>query len=67
MRAWRIQVRGVDGNTVNWSSAMLRFAVAGFSWGLAGLGMLWCLIDRRKRSWHDLAAGTEVISIPKES
>lgn len=64
MRAWRIQVRGVDGNALNWASAMLRFAVAGLSWGLAGLGMLWCLIDRRKRSWHDIAAGTEVVSIP---
>jgi uncharacterized RDD family membrane protein YckC len=62
MRAWRIQVRNVDGNPVSWTSAMLRFAVAAFSWGLGGLGMLWCLIDKRKRSWHDLAAETEVIS-----
>lgn len=67
MRAWRIQIRNVDGHAVNWASAMLRFAVAAFSWGLAGLGMLWCLIDRRKRSWHDLAAGTEVISVTKQS
>ena len=67
MRAWRVQVRGIDGQNVNWSSAMLRFTVAIPSWGLAGLGMLWCLIDRRGRSWHDLAAGTEVVSIPKAS
>jgi uncharacterized RDD family membrane protein YckC len=67
MRAWRIQLRRVDGGAVNWPSAMIRFVIAAFSWGLAGLGMLWCLIDRRGRSWHDLAAGTEVVSVPKES
>lgn len=67
MRAWRIQLRNVDGHDVPWTRAMLRFAIAFFSWGLAGLGMLWCLIDRRSRSWHDLAAGTEVISAPRDA
>lgn len=64
MRAWRIQIRGVDGGAINWSSSMLRFVIAAISWGLAGLGMLWCLIDKRSRSWHDIAAGTEVVSVP---
>ena len=65
MRAWRIQVRRIDGGVLNWASAMLRFVIAPLSWGLAGLGMLWCLIDKRGRSWHDLAAGTEVVAVPK--
>lgn len=65
MRVWRIKVRRRDGSTLNWAVAMLRFAVAIVSWTVGGLGMLWCLIDERGRSWHDLAAGTEVIVLPK--
>lgn len=67
MRAWRIQVQRSDGRSVNWANAMLRFAISIFSLSVLGLGMLWCLIDRRKRSWHDIAADTEVVFVPKAS
>lgn len=65
MRAWRIQVRRSDGSALNWTVTMLRFAVAILSWSVGGLGMIWCLLDARGRSWHDIAAGTEVIVLPK--
>lgn len=67
MRAWRLQVRRDDGRPLDGTTTMLRFAVAIVSWSLAGLGMIWCLIDARRRSWHDIAAGTEVVVLPKNS
>ena len=65
MRAWRIQVRSSDGTGISLTQASIRFVFAWFSWLLFGLGILWCLIDRQKRSWHDIAAGTEVVTFPK--
>lgn len=66
MRAWRLRVRRVDGGPLNWSTAMLRFAVALLSWSVGGLGMIWCLLDAQRRSWHDIATQTEVIVLPKD-
>lgn len=65
MRAWRLRVQGDDGAALTWPTAALRFAVALLSWSLLGLGLLWCLVDRRKRAWHDLAARTEVVLVAK--
>lgn len=65
MRAWHLEVRRSDGRALNWTVTMLRFAVAILSWSAGGLGMIWCLFDARGRSWHDIAADTEVIMLPK--
>lgn len=59
-RAWQLRVVDADGGTLNTPRALLRFAIALVSWSAAGLGFLWCLVDRQRRSWHDLAAGTLV-------
>ena len=67
MRAWRLQLRRLDGAPLSWPQSMLRFVAAIPSWGLAGLGMLWCLVDRNRRGWHDLVAGTEVIVLPQKT
>jgi uncharacterized RDD family membrane protein YckC len=64
MRAWRLQLRRADGGPLHWANAMLRFAVAIPSWLLIA-GVLWCLVDGQRRSWHDLLAGTEVVVLPK--
>lgn len=65
MRVWRLKVRRSDGATLRWPIAAVRYTAAYFSWGAAGLGLLWCLIDSRRRSLHDLAAGTEVVVLPR--
>jgi uncharacterized RDD family membrane protein YckC len=56
MRAWRIRIMAADGSPLPWPRALLRFIVALVSLGALGLGFLWCLIDRERRAWHDLAA-----------
>lgn len=67
MRAWRLRLQRSDGLALAWPDVLLRYGVAWFSWGLAGLGMLWCLVDRQRRAWHDIAAGTVVIVLPKKT
>ncbi len=65
MRTWRLQLRRDDGGALRWPVATLRFAVSLLSWGLLGAGVLWCLIDARRRAWHDIVSGTEVVLLPR--
>lgn len=58
MRAWRIRIVAAEGGALPWPRALLRFAVALLSLGAIGLGFLWCLVDRERRAWHDIAART---------
>jgi uncharacterized RDD family membrane protein YckC len=66
MRAWRIRVQTRDGHPIGWWHALLRFMVAIVSWAALGLGFLWSLVDRQKRTWHDLYSETDLIVLPKE-
>lgn len=66
MRVWRLQVRRSDGSPLRWPVAAVRYTAAYFSWAMLGLGMLWCLIDARRRAWHDLIASTEVVVLPRD-
>ncbi len=51
-----------DGSRIGWGPALLRL----IGWWVSGavfyLGFIWILIDSRRRGWHDLLAGTCVIS-----
>ena len=61
MKPWRLRVVGADGGTIDLRRALLRFAVALVSLAALGAGFLWCLIDRERRAWHDIAAGTLLV------
>lgn len=61
MRAWRLRVVSSEGGALPWPRALLRFALALGSLLAFGLGFLWCLIDRRRRGWHDIVARSEVV------
>lgn len=64
MRVWRLQLRREDGTPLRWPVAATRYLFAYFSW-ISVLGILWCLIDSRRRSWHDIIASTEMVVVPK--
>jgi uncharacterized RDD family membrane protein YckC len=66
MRAWRLRVVGADGNSMSWPRSVLRFVVAMLSIAALGIGFLWCLVDRRRRGWHDLAARCVVVRIARD-
>jgi len=31
-----------------------------------GLGFIWSLFDKQKRSWHDIYSDTQLVRIPKQ-
>jgi uncharacterized RDD family membrane protein YckC len=60
MRAWRLVLVRPDGTGASLGQASLRFAAAFVSTLALGLGFLWCLVDRRRLTWHDRLSGTEL-------
>lgn len=67
MRAWRIRVVAADGGRPRWPALLLRFVVAIGSLAAAGLGYAWALVDRERRTWHDLASRTRTVLLPAPS
>lgn len=60
MRAWRVRLYSAKGRP-DWAQCALRFGVSLLSAASAGLGFAWILVDREKRSWHDLASNTRLV------
>lgn len=58
LKTWKIKVLTDDHRLINWRQAFIRFIVSIVSWGLLGLGFMWILIDKKHRSWHDIASKT---------
>lgn len=65
MRAWRLRAVDAQGNPPSWPAIGLRFSMGAVSLAAAGLGFIWVLIDRERRSWHELASGTLTVRLPK--
>jgi uncharacterized RDD family membrane protein YckC len=61
MRAWRVRLVGENGQVISWPGCLLRFLVSMVSLTALGLGIAWALVDKKNRSWHDLAAQTVLI------
>lgn len=60
-RAWKLEVRDLAGNYPSLGRATLRAVLALLSIGLAGVGLLWCLIDPEGQSAHDRLSGTQLL------
>ena len=66
MQAWRIKLVTSKGDPLTLRHTVLRCLGAMVSAGCLGLGYLWCLVDRRRRYWHDYLSGTELVLLPKK-
>jgi len=66
MRAWRVQLVTENSDRLSWARSAVRFMVGLVSILVLGLGFIWALIDKKNRSWHDLAAGTVLQFTPKD-
>ena len=66
MKTWRLQMQSIDGSTINWNQAAMRFIGALISWLVIGLGFLWILIDKNGHSWHDIMSKSEIIQLEKK-
>jgi len=60
MRAWRIRIATETGGHPGWGRCLVRFLAAILSAAAVGVGFLWSLFERRKRTWHDLLSGTRL-------
>ena len=65
MQAWRIKLVDFHGKPPTLWRVALRCLAAVLSIACVGLGYLWCLVDRRRRYWHDYLSGTELVLLPK--
>lgn len=54
-------VRDADGGPISGGSAILRLIGFYISGAVFYLGFIWVFVDKRRRGWHDLIAGTVVI------
>lgn len=62
MRIFNLKVvRDRDGGPLGWSEAFLRLVGFWISSLVFYLGFAWILIDKRRRGWHDLIAGTVMV------
>ena len=65
MRAWKIRAVDASGAALRWPQASLRFVIALVSLAALGAGFWWALFDPQRRTWHDIAARTCVLRMPK--
>jgi len=61
MRAWHVCITDEAGGRPGWRSCAVRFLTSILSAAVVGLGFIWSLLDREKRTWHDRASGTRLI------
>ena len=54
-------VRDADGGKIGGGQAIIRLIGLWISFAVFYLGIIWILVDKRRRGWHDLLAGTCVI------
>ncbi len=60
-RAWKLEVRDLNGRYPSVGRATLRAALAVPSLGLAGVGLVWCWFDKEGQSAHDRLSGTQLL------
>lgn len=65
MQVWGVRVQNADGSPITLWQALLRFVVSIASWLCLGLGFFWALVDKRKRSWHDIYSESQLVRVPK--
>ena len=60
MRPWRLRLASADHQPLTAGRLWRRYALATLSVA-TGIGVLWSLIDRERRCWHDIGAHTHVL------
>jgi uncharacterized RDD family membrane protein YckC len=65
MNAMKIKVvRDADGGPITWGPAILRLIGFWVSSVVFYIGFIWIFVDKRRRGWMDLIAGTVVVAVP---
>lgn len=65
MLAWRVRIESVTGEPMSLRQLTVRFFTSLLSLCCVGIGYLWILFDRQRRSWGDIASRTRIVRIPR--
>jgi len=65
MQVWGIRIQNSDGRAIDLWQALLRFLIAIVSLLCLGMGYWWMLIDKQKRTWHDIYSESQAVQLPK--
>jgi len=57
-------VRDSDGGPIGWGTGILRLIGLAVAGAVFYIGFIWIFIDKRRRGWQDLIAGTIVVKQP---
>jgi uncharacterized RDD family membrane protein YckC len=60
LRAWRLRVVTLNGGALSWGDAARRFIASATLLLPPGLGLIWCVVDRDRRGWHDRLSRTRI-------
>jgi uncharacterized RDD family membrane protein YckC len=63
MRAWKLRLVTATGEPLPVLRCVLRFIISLAGLAALGAGYLWSLADSRRRCWHDMAAGTQLVRV----
>lgn len=63
MKTWKMKLQQMNGHTVTWQLAFIRFITAIISLSAGGLGFLWSLFHPQKCTWHDIASSCVLIDL----
>jgi len=66
LKTWKCKIVTVDGKPVSWRQALIRFFAAIVSIACLGLGLFWLLIDRNRRTWHDILSKTKLVLVSSQ-
>jgi len=66
MKTWRIRLVQLNGDTLTFRQAVLRFLLALLGLLLAGVGFWWALVDRERQFLHDRIVGTRLVRVPRK-
>ncbi len=61
MAAWKIKLVTQDGDPLNWPIIVKRYLASVLGFWCAGIGYLWCFIDKDKQSLQDRLAKTRMV------
>jgi uncharacterized RDD family membrane protein YckC len=61
MRAWKLEVITLNGQSINWTQALFRYIYSIISWMPLGAGYLWMLVDKNNLTFHDRISKTAII------
>lgn len=60
-----LRVVRLDGQNIDWATAIVRALGCFLSLAVGGLGFFWIAFDEAKQAWHDKIAGTVVVRVEK--